>query len=130
DRRQVRVRYVLAKEGLDWFRRQVERLLGVRLAPAADIEVSGIADHLGWHTQEGGRSFLGLFIENGRIRDAGNSRLRSAIRRVVETLGAGVRFTPQQNLLISDVPDRCRGLVERILADHGVTADAMPSPVR
>src|SRR5205807_3273339 len=42
----------------------------------------------------------------------------------------GVRLTPQQNLLISDVPDRCRGLVERILADHGVTADAMPSPVR
>ena len=130
DRRHARLKYLLDKEGLDWFRRQVERLLGRRLAPAADIEVSGIADHLGWHTQEGGRSFLGLFIENGRIRDAGNSRLRSAIRRVVETLGAGVRFTPQQNLLISDVPDRCRGLVERILADHGVTADAMPSPVR
>jgi len=130
DRRHARLKYLLDKEGLDWFRQQVERLLGRRLAPAADIEVSGIADHLGWHPQERGRSFLGLFIENGRIRDAGISRLRSAIRRVVETLGAGVRFTPQQNLLITDVPDRCRGLVERILADHGVTADAMLSPVR
>ena len=130
DRRHARLKYLLDKEGLDWFRQQVERLLGRRLAPAADIDVSGIADHLGWHTQERGRSFLGLFIENGRIRDDGDRRLRGAIRRVVETLGAGVRFTPQQNLLITDVPDRCRGLVERILADHGVTADAMPSPVR
>ena len=130
DRRHARLKYLLDKEGLDWFRKQVERRLGRRLAPASDIEVSGIADHLGWHAQERGRSFLGLFIENGRIRDAGNSRLRSGIRRVVETLGAGVRLTPQQNLLITDVPDRCRGLVERILADHGVTADAMLSPVR
>jgi len=130
DRRHARLKYLLDQEGLDWFRKQVERRLGRRLAPASDIEVSGIADHLGWHAQERGRSFLGLFIENGRIRDAGNSRLRSGIRRVVETLGAGVRLTPQQNLLITDVPDRCRGLVERILADHGVTADAMLSPVR
>ena len=130
DRRHARLKYLLDKEGLDWFRKHVERQLGRRLAPASDIEVSGIADHLGWHAQERGRSFLGLFIENGRIRDAGNSRLRSGIRRVVETLGAGVRLTPQQNLLITDVPDRCRGLVERILADHGVTADAMLSPVR
>ena len=130
DRRHARLKYLLDKEGLDWFRKHVERQLGRRLSPPADVEVSGIADHLGWHAQERGRSFLGLFIENGRIRDAGNSRLRSGIRRVVETLGAGVRLTPQQNLLITDVPDRCRGLVERILADHGVTADAMLSPVR
>src|SRR2546421_6780519 len=130
DRRHARLKYLLDKEGLDWFRKQVERRLGRRLAPASDIEVSGIADHLGWHAQERGRSFLGLFIENGRIRDAGNSRLRSAIRRIVETLGAGVRFTPQQNLLITDVPDRCRELVERILADQDVSADAMLSPVR
>src|SRR5207237_629188 len=88
------------------------------------------ADHLGWHAEQRRRSSLGLCIENGRIRDDGDRRLRSAIRRVVETLGAGVRLTPQQNLLITDVPDRCRGLVERILADHGVTADAMLSPVR
>src|SRR2546429_6093777 len=130
DRRHARLKYLLDKEGLDWFRKQVERQLGRRLAPAADIEVSGIADHLGWHAQQRRRSVLGLFIENGRIRDDGDQRLRSAIRRVVETLGAGVRLTPQQNLLITDLPDRCRGLVERILADHGVTPDATLSPVR
>lgn len=130
DRRHARLKYLLDKEGLDWFRRQVERQLGRRLAPPADVDVSEIADHLGWHAQERGRSFLGLFIENGRIRDDGDRRLRSAIRRVVETLGTGVRLTPQQNLLITEVPDRCRGLVERILADHGVSPDATLSPVR
>src|SRR5205807_1799079 len=99
---------------------QVERQLGRPLAPAAPVQVSDIEDHLGWHEQGRGRSFLGVFVENGRIRDGEDRRLRSALRRVVETVGGGVRFTPQQNLLLTDIPDRDRRLVDRILADHGI----------
>jgi sulfite reductase (ferredoxin) len=130
DRRHARLKYLIDKEGLDWFRDQVARRLGRRLAPPAGVEVSGLEDHLGWHPQERGRSFLGLFIENGRITDDDGRRLRSGIRQVIETLGTGVRLTPQQNLLITEVPDRCRGLVERILSDHGVAPGATLSPVR
>ncbi len=92
DRRHARLKYLLDKEGLDWFHDQVERQLGRPLAPAAPVEVSAIEDHLGWHEQGDGRSFLGVFVENGRIRDGTDRRLRSALRRVVETVGSGVRF--------------------------------------
>jgi len=130
DRRHARLKYLLDKEGLDWFRDQVERQLGRPLAPAAPVEVSDIEDHLGWHEQGKGRSFLGVFIENGRIRDGDERRLRSALRRVVETVGSGVRFTPQQNLLLTDIPDRHRRLVDRILADHGIAGHRALSVVR
>src|SRR5207247_362265 len=110
DRRHARLKYLLDQQGLDWFRDQVERQLGRSLAPAAPVQVSDIEDHLGWHQQGKGRSFLGVFIENGRIRDGEDRRLRSALRRVVETVGGGVRFTPQQNLLLTDIPDRQRPL--------------------
>ena len=130
DRRHARLKYLLDKEGLDWFRDQVERQLGRPLAPAATVEVSAIEDHLGWHPQGGGRSFLGVFVENGRIRDGADRRLRSGLRRVVETTGGGVRFTAQQNLLLTDIPDRERPLVDRILADHGVTRHGALSTVR
>src|SRR2546428_10261055 len=116
--------------GLGWCRDQVEPLLGRPLAPAATVEVSAIEDHLGWHEQGDGRSFLGVFIENGRIRDGDDRRLRSALRRVVETVGGGVRFTPQQNVLLTDIPDRQRRLVDRILADHGVAPDGALSALR
>src|SRR5881628_4275435 len=76
------------------------------------------------------RPFLGVFVENGRIRDGEDRRLRSALRRVVETVGGGVRFTPQQNLLLTDIPDRQRPLVDRILADHGVAGHRSLSVVR
>jgi sulfite reductase (ferredoxin) len=98
----------------------VERHLGRPVAPPAPVEVSDIEDHLGWHAQGNRRSFFGVFIENGRISDGGDRRLRAGLRRVVETIGGGVRFTPQQNLLLTDILDRQAGLVERILADHGV----------
>ncbi|HMH82762.1 MAG TPA: NADPH-dependent assimilatory sulfite reductase hemoprotein subunit [Gemmatimonadales bacterium] len=130
DRRHARLKYLLDKQGLDWFRDQVERQLGRPLAPPASIEVSNIEDHLGWHEQGNGRSFLGVFIENGRIRDRDDARLRGALRRVVETTGGGIRFTPQQNVLLTDVPDRQIGVVDRILADHGVARREALSPVR
>jgi sulfite reductase (ferredoxin) len=121
DRRHARLKYLIDARGLDWFRDEVERRLGRSLAPPASLEVSGIEDHLGWHAQEDGRSFLGLFIENGRVQDGDDRKLRSALRRIVETVQPGVRFTPQQNLLLTDIPDRRQGLVERMLADHGVS---------
>jgi len=130
DRRHARLKYLLDKQGLDWFRDQVEGQLGRPLAPAAPVEVSDIEDHLGWHEQGKGRSFLGVFIENGRIRDGADRQLRSALRRVVETVGGGVRFTPQQNLLLTDIPDRDRRLVDRILADHGIAGHRSLSVVR
>ncbi|HXL10121.1 MAG TPA: NADPH-dependent assimilatory sulfite reductase hemoprotein subunit, partial [Gemmatimonadales bacterium] len=130
DRRHARLKYLLDQQGLDWFRDQVERQLGRGLAPAAPVQVSDIEDHLGWHQQGKGRSFLGVFIENGRIRDGEDRRLRSALRRVVETVGGGVRFTPQQNLLLTDIPDRHRPLVDRILADHGIAGHRSLSVVR
>jgi len=130
DRRHARLKYLLDARGVDWFRDQVERQLGRPLAPAAPVEVSGIEDHLGWHEQADGRSFLGVFVENGRIADAPDRRLRSALRLVVATVGGGVRFTPQQNLLLTDIPARDVKRVERILSDHGVARDGSLTPVR
>jgi len=130
DRRHARLKYLLDAQGLDWFRDEVERRLGRPLAPPRAVEVSRIEDHLGWHDQGDGRSFLGLFIENGRIRDGEGRRLRSALRTIVETLGSGVRLTPQQNVLLTDIPPRRHAFVERVLDDHGVARHGALSAVR
>jgi sulfite reductase (ferredoxin) len=130
DRRHARLKYLLDAQGLDWFRSEVERQLGRPIDPPVPVDVSDIEDHLGWHVQGVRRSFLGVFIENGRISDAAASQLRTGVRRVVETVGGGVRFTPQQNLLLTDIPDRQAELVDRILGDHGVAPAGALSTVR
>jgi len=94
------------------------------------VGVSDVHDHLGWHDQGGGRSFYGLFVENGRILDTDDVRLRTALRRIVELFGAGVHFTPQQNVLLTGIPDGRRSALEAVLTHHGVRSTGGISTVR
>jgi sulfite reductase (ferredoxin) len=124
DRRRARLKYLIAERGLDWFRAQVEERLGHPLEQPVEQPVTGIHDHLGWHEQGGGLWFYGVFIENGRVRDTESVQLRTALRRILHTVRPGVHLTPQQNLLLTGIPERRRTEVSRVLAEHGVrTAD-------
>jgi sulfite reductase (NADPH) hemoprotein beta-component len=64
-----------------------------------------------------------LFVENGRIRDAGDYRLKSGLRQVVERFQPEVRLTASQNLLLVDVKPEQRADIESILKDHGVSVN-------
>src|SRR5437667_4540023 len=98
DRRHARLKYLLDDRGLAWFRAQVEQRLGRALPAPAAVRVSDVHDHLGWHDQGDGRWFYGLFVENGRILDTEDVRLRTALRRIVQLFGAGGHLPPQQNV--------------------------------
>jgi len=130
DRRHARLKYLLDDRGLHWFRAQVERRLGRALPPPAAVRVSDVHDHLGWHQQREGRWFYGLFVENGRILDTEDVRLRTALRRIVKMFDAGVHFTPQQNVLLTGIPDGRRAALEGVLAHHGVRSTGAISTVR
>jgi sulfite reductase (ferredoxin) len=130
DRRRARLKYLIDERGLEWFRGQVEGHVGRRLASPAPLDVTGIHDHLGWHSQGDGSWFLGLFVENGRVRDTQDVQLRSALRKVIETVRPGVHLTAQQNVLLTEIPERRRSEVNRILADHGVRREMSLSIAR
>src|SRR5262249_23522497 len=80
-------------------------------------------DLLGWHAQTNGKYFLGLFVENGRIRDADGYRLKTGLRQVIERFQPEVRLTASQNLLLVNVPAEQRAEIDRILAEHGVSVN-------
>jgi sulfite reductase beta subunit-like hemoprotein len=80
--------------------------------------------HHGFQPQRGGRGYYGLSIENGRLKGA----QRRAVREAVEGLGCSVMLTPQQDLILCDVPDAAS--VERILDAHAVKRPEAVSRVR
>jgi sulfite reductase (ferredoxin) len=130
NRRRARLKYLIDDRGIEWFRSEVESRLGRPLAPPAPTAVTGVHDHLGWHEQADGVWYLGVFVESGRIQDAHGIELRTAIRRIVETLAPGVRMTPQQNVLLTGISERGRTWVERTLREHGVLPLERISSVR
>jgi sulfite reductase (ferredoxin) len=130
NRRRARLKYLLDERGVDWFREEVEARLGRPLAPYRDVEVTGFQDHLGWHPQEDGRWFRGVWVENGRIRDDETVRLRTALRRIVERFRPDVYLTTQQNLLLVGIDASDRDPIDGLLRAHGMTAPERLTPVR
>ncbi len=123
NRRRARLKYVLAERGVDWFRTEVERRAGIKLEPARPFQFTRQGDLLGWHRQTNGNYFLGLFVENGRIRDGDGYQLKTGLRRVCERFQPGVRLTTSQNILLVDVRPEDRDRVTAILSEHGVSVD-------
>ena len=121
DRRQARLKYLLAEWGMERFRAEFERRADFHLAPAVELPSLPYHDHLGRHRQPDGRWFYGVFVQSGRITDTGGQRLKTALHEIVARLRPGVRLTGQQNLLLTDLDDAGVRAVETILRQHGVT---------
>jgi sulfite reductase (NADPH) hemoprotein beta-component len=130
NRKHARLKYVLEERGVDWFRGEVEQRAGVRLEAARPFEFKQQGDVLGWNRQLDDRWFLGLFVENGRIRDEEGYRLKTALRAVMDRFAPEVRLTATQNLLLVNIPDAQKAELDSLLAAHGVSSRNPFSRVR
>jgi len=130
NRKHARLKYVLEERGPDWFRREVETRLGFQLEPARPFQFKRQGDLFGWHPQSNGRHFLGLYVETGRVRDHGSTRLKTGLRQVVGQFKPEVRLTPSQNLILADVAADAVEPITRLLAEHGVAVENPASPIR
>jgi sulfite reductase (NADPH) hemoprotein beta-component len=129
NRKHARLKYVIAERGVPWFRQEMERRLGFHFGPARPFEFTRQGDLYGWHEQFDGRYFLGVFVQNGRIKDAGNYRLRAGLRRVVEQFQPELRLTPSQNILLVNLEAQDRADITKILAEHGVPVENQGSAI-
>jgi sulfite reductase (NADPH) hemoprotein beta-component len=123
NRKHARLKYVIAERGVPWFRQEMERRLGFRFGPARPFTFTRQGDLYGWQRQLDGRYFLGLFVQNGRIKDDGERRLKSGLRRVVEEFQPELRLTPWQNILLVNIEAQHRDAITKTLAAHGVAVE-------
>jgi sulfite reductase (ferredoxin) len=130
DRKRARLKYVIYDMGLPAFRAKVEEYLGRALLDARPIVVTEVDDHLGWHQDGGGKLFLGIPVENGRIKDDGPMRLASGLRAYFERYGTPARLTCQQSILLIDINPRDRRAIEDWLKEFGIADVESVSTVR
>ncbi len=121
DRKRARIKYLMADWGVEKFREIFARdYFKKELVPPKHAPITGVDLHLGWHAQGGDRWFLGISVENGRVKDEGSYRLRSALRAIVEKIGCTMRVTAQQDVLLCDVATKDRPTVDSLLNEYGV----------
>jgi len=130
DRRHARLKYLLEERGLDWFRDEFQTRVSFKLEPPEPLAAPHCDDHLGPHEQGDGKWFYGVFIENGRIKDDEAGRMKTALREIVTRYRPGVRTTPHQNVLLTDLDEATVGAIERVLDDHGIAPPLALSAAR
>lgn len=123
NRKHARMKYVVAERGIPWFRAEVESRIGRGLQDPREVSWDGVEDHLGWHAQGDGRWFVGIYVENGRVKDLGEVRMRQGLRAVIDEFRPGVRLTAQQNILLVDITEEQRPAVEARLAEYGIVSN-------
>jgi sulfite reductase (NADPH) hemoprotein beta-component len=120
NRRRARLKYTIVDRGLDWFVNEVNNRLTEKLTPARPFKFDGNGDRMGWQTGDDGRHHLTLFIENGRVADIGDWRLKSALKDIAHSHDVSFIITPNQNIIIARATAAAREAIETTLTSHGV----------
>jgi len=106
-------------------RDELTSVYGLVLQPARAMPALAVPELLGWHEQGDGKWWLGVPVPSGRIEGA----LRVALREAVDEFGLDPVFTPQQDVLLSNVAAADRPALDALLRRHGVAASEDLTPL-
>ncbi len=120
DRRQARLKYLIAARGLDWFQARVEERLGWHLAPMRPFAFVRTGDRPGWVEDAAGNGHFTLFVENGRVADRDGAALRSGLAAIARVHQGALVMTTNQNIIIAGVAPAQRPVIDALLAQHGM----------
>jgi sulfite reductase (ferredoxin) len=124
NRRHARMKYLLEDWGVEKFRAQVEQYFGQPIEPFRPLPDWKYEDYLGWHEQGDGKLFLGLSIENGRVKDEGTFQLKTALKQIVTQFQLPMRLTANHNLIFYDIDPDHKKAIEDICHTCGIVTVA------
>lgn len=64
------------------------------------LSIFRYTDWMGWHEQGDGKLFFGLKIENGRVIDRGDFKLKTALRKIVDEFNYSIVMCPTQAMIL------------------------------
>jgi len=114
NRKHARLKYTIEDRRLAAFRAEVERRANVRLDAAKPFQFTSTGDRYGWSEGADGKAHLTLFVQNGRLSDRPGAVQLSALRQIAQIHDGEFRLTPNQNLIVANVPTDKQSEIETI----------------
>ncbi|MGK7943190.1 MAG: sulfite reductase, ferredoxin dependent [Microcystaceae cyanobacterium] len=123
NRRHARMKYLINDWGIDKFRTQVEEYFGKSIEAYKPLPDWQYKDFLGWNDQGDGQLFLGISVENGRVKDEGSFQLKAALKTIVEQFNLPIRLTANHNIILYEIEPENREAIDEILHQNGIITD-------
>lgn len=129
DRRHARLKYLINDKGVQWFKEKVAEYFRKPLEAFKPLPEWKYLDFLGWHEQGDGQLFVGISVENGRIKDEGSFQLKTALREIVQKYNLPMLVTPHQNVMIYDISPDIKSEIQGILDRCGIQRETAIDPL-
>jgi sulfite reductase (NADPH) hemoprotein beta-component len=130
NRAHARLKYTIEDRGLDWFRGEVEQRLGYKLKDGQPVTFEDNGDRYGWTEGADGKWHLTLFIQNGRVKDTGDFKMKTGLREIAKIHTGDFRLTCNQNLIIGAIEKADRPAIEKLVSEYGLDAALDSSGLR
>ncbi|ERT05849.1 sulfite reductase, ferredoxin dependent [Lyngbya aestuarii BL J] len=128
-RRHARMKYLIHDWGVEKFKVKVEEYFGKTLQPYKPLPPWKYQDYLGWHEQGDGKLFLGISVENGRVKDEGNFRLKAALKEIVPQFQLPILLTGNHNIILYEISPQNQAQIQQILDQHGILKETQIDPL-
>ncbi|KAJ5803156.1 Sulfite reductase subunit beta [Penicillium pulvis] len=120
NRKHARMKYTIDDLGVEVFKGMVEDLMpeGLRFGEPREFKFASNVDTFGWLKDEKGLNHFTFFIENGRIEDTADFKMRTGLHAIA-SLGKGeFRLTGNQHLIMSNITDEDLPLIKETMAKY------------
>jgi len=130
DRKIARLKYTIAHRRIDWFTEELEKRSGIKALPAKKFEFKSTSDRYGWTKGLDNKWHYTLFVENGRVKDSEKTQTKTALQEIAKIHKGDFRLTGNQNVIVGNVDENDKPVIEKILKKYNAWNEGLVSPVR
>ncbi len=120
DRAFARLKYLLDRKGLAWFKAEVERRSGYQFIDKG-LPPWETPHYLGWSKHRDGSLSLGFHTLSGRIVDTSQRPLKTALRELIETYQLDIQVSADQDLILYGIRPQDQKAIETFLDAQGLS---------
>jgi sulfite reductase (NADPH) hemoprotein beta-component len=118
ERKNARFKYTVERLGVKKIRELVEGHLGYKLQDPKPFKFTSTGDRYGWVQGENGKWHCTLFIQNGRVKDTAEWKMKTGIREIAKVHKGEFRLTANQNLIVACVDPKDKPQIEKLLKEY------------
>ncbi|CAG8515911.1 1320_t:CDS:1, partial [Ambispora leptoticha] len=118
NRKHARLKYTIDDRSVEWFINELESRLGYKLQKSREFQFENNADRYGWTRGVNNTWHFCMYIENGRVKDSPEARIKTGLKEIANLHKCDFRLTPNQHLIIGNVAEQDKLQIQELLQKY------------